>query len=87
MRLIKHDVTCSAHLSSRRIEDAIRLCTLGIADEDPSATPVGELVNVAELLRKRSTTKHVQMVHYRLPSMPSLIRCATSQTLHRMSVL
>jgi hypothetical protein len=87
MRLIKHDITRHAHLPSRRIEDAIRLCTLGVADEDPGATPVGELVDVAELLHKRSTAEHTQMVHCRLPSMPSLIRCVTGETLRREPVL
>jgi hypothetical protein len=83
MRLIKHDVTRRAHLPSRRIEDAIRLCTLGVADEDPDVTPVV----VAELLHKRSAAEHAQMVHCRLPSMPSLIRCATGETLRREPIL
>jgi hypothetical protein len=63
MRLIKHDVTRRAHLLSHRIEDAIRLCTLDVADEDPGATPVGELVDVVKLLHKRSAAEHTQMVH------------------------
>jgi hypothetical protein len=83
MRLIKHDVTRRAHLPSRRIEDAIRLCTLGVADEDPDVT----LVDVAELLHKRSAAEHAQMVHCRLPSMPRLIRCATGETLRREPIL
>jgi hypothetical protein len=58
MRLIKHDVTCCAHLPSRRIEDAICLCTLGVADEDPGVTPIGELVDETELLHKRSAAEH-----------------------------
>jgi hypothetical protein len=87
MRLIKHDVTRRAHLPSRRIEDAIRIHTLGVADEDPGATPIGELVDVAELLHKRSTAEHAQVVHYRLPSMPSLIGCATGEALRREPVL
>jgi hypothetical protein len=87
MRLIKHDVTRRAHLPSRWIEDAIRLCTLGVADEDPGATPVGELVDVAELLHKRSAAKHAQVVHCRLLSMPSFIRCAAGETLRREPVL
>jgi hypothetical protein len=87
MRLIKHDVTRRAHLLNRRIEDAIRLCTLGVADEDPGATPVAELVDVAGLLHKRSVAEHAQMVHCRLPSMSSLIRCGTGDTLHREPVL
>jgi hypothetical protein len=87
MRLIKHDVTRRAHLPSRRIEDAIRLCTLGVANEDPDATPVGELVDVAELLHKLSSAEHAQMVHCQLPSMPSLIMCATGETLRREPVL
>jgi hypothetical protein len=87
MHLIKHDVTRRAHLSSHRIEDAIRPCTLGVADEDLGVTPVGELVDVAELLQKRSAAEHTQMVHCRLPSMPSLIRCATGETLHQEPVL
>jgi hypothetical protein len=87
MRLIKHDVTRRAHLPSHRIEDAIHLCTLGVADEDPDATPIGELVDVVELLHKRSAAEHVQMIHCWLPSMPSLIRCATGETLHREPVL
>jgi hypothetical protein len=87
MRLIKHDVTCRAHLPSRWIEDAIRLCTLGIADEDTGTTLVDELVDVAELLHKRSAVEHVQMVHCRLLSMPSLIRCATGETLRREPIL
>jgi hypothetical protein len=87
MRLIKHDVTRRAHLPSHRIEDAIRLCTLGVADEDPSVTSVDEIVDVAELLHKRSAAEHAQMVHYRLSSMPSLIRCATGETLRWEPVL
>jgi hypothetical protein len=87
MCLIKHDVTCRAHLPSRRIKDAIRLCTLDVADEDSSVTPIGELVDVAELLHKRSAAEHAQMVHYRLPSMSSLIRCATGETLRWEPVL
>jgi hypothetical protein len=87
MRLIKHDVTCRAHLPSCRIEDAIRLCTLGVVDEDPGATPVGELVPVVELLHKRSAAEHAQMVHCRFLSMPSLIRCATGETIRREPVL
>jgi hypothetical protein len=87
MRLIKHDVTRRAYLLSRRIEDATRLCTLGVADEDPGATPIGELVDVAELLHKCSATEHEHVVHCRFPSMPSLIRCATGETLRREPVL
>jgi hypothetical protein len=87
MCLIKHDVTRHAHLLSRWIEDAIRLCTLGVADEDPGATPVGEPVDVAELLHKHSAAEHTQMVHYRLSSMPSLITYATGETLRREPVL
>jgi hypothetical protein len=73
--------------TSRRIEDAIRLCTLGVADEDPGATSVGELVDVAELLHKRSAAEHAQVVHCRLPSMPSLIGCAIDEALRREPVL
>jgi hypothetical protein len=81
MHLIKHDVMHRAHLPSHRIEDAIRLCTLGVADEDPGATLIGELVNVAELLHKRSTAEHVQVFHCRLPSMPSLIGCTIGEAI------
>jgi hypothetical protein len=42
---------------------------------------------VAELLHKCLAAEHTQMVHYRLSSMPSLIRCATGETLHQESVL
>jgi hypothetical protein len=87
MLLIKHDVICRAHLPNHRIEDAIRLCTLGVADEYTDATPVGELVNVAELLRERSAAEQAQVVHCRLPSMSSLIGCATGETLHREPIL
>jgi hypothetical protein len=87
MRLIKHDAMRRAHLPSHWIEDVIRLCTLDIANEDPDMTPVGELVDVAELLHKLSATEHAQMVHYRIPSMPSLIRCVTGETLRQEPVL
>jgi hypothetical protein len=87
MRLIKHDVTCREYLSSHRIEDVICLCTLGVADEDLGVTPVSELVDVAELLHKRSAAEHAQMVHCRIQSMLSLIRCATDKTLHQKPVL
>jgi hypothetical protein len=87
MRLIKHDITRRAHLLSCRIEDAIRLCTLSVADDGPDVTPVGELVDVAELLHKCSAAEHAQMVHCQLPSMPSLIRCVTGETLRRDLVL
>jgi hypothetical protein len=87
MRLIKHDVTRRAHLPSRRIEDAICLCTLGVADEDPDATPIGELVDVAELFHKRSAAEHAQVVHCWLPSMSSLIGCAIGEALRREPVL
>jgi hypothetical protein len=58
MRLIEHDITRCAHLPSHRIEDAIRLHTLSVADEDPGATSVSEFVNVAELLHERPAAKH-----------------------------
>jgi GTP cyclohydrolase FolE2 len=87
MRLIKHDVTCRAHLPSHWIEDVIRLCTLGVADEEPGVTPVGELVDVAELLHKHSAAEHAQVIHCRLLSMPSLIGCAIGKALRREPVL
>jgi hypothetical protein len=87
MHLIKHDITRRSHLLSRRIEGAIRLRTLGVADEDPGATPVGELVDVAKLLHKRSSAEHAQVVHCRLSSMPSLIGCATGEALYQEPVL
>jgi hypothetical protein len=83
----KHDITRRAHLPSRRIEGAIRLCTLGVADEDPDVTPVDELVDVADLLYKRSAAEHAQVVRCRLPSMPSLIGCAIGEALRREPVL
>jgi hypothetical protein len=58
MRLIKHDIMRRAHQPSSRIEDEICLRTLGVPDEDPDATPVGELVDVAELFHKCSATEH-----------------------------
>jgi hypothetical protein len=87
MRLIEHDITRRAHLPSHRIEDAVRLHTHGVADEYPGATLVSELVNVAELLHERPAAEHAQVVHRRLPSMPSLIGCATGETLRQEPVL
>jgi hypothetical protein len=65
----------------------MRLYTLGVDDEDPGVTPIGELIDVAELLHKRSAAEHAQMVHCWLLSMPSLISCATGETFHREPVL
>jgi hypothetical protein len=87
MRLIEHDITRRAHLPSHRIKDAVRLRTLGVADEDPDATSISELVDVAELLHERPAPEHTQVLHRRLPSMPSLIGCATGETLRQEPVL
>jgi hypothetical protein len=87
VRLIEHYISCRAHLPSHRIKDAIRLRTLGVADEDLDATPISELVDAAELLHESPTAEHMQMVHHRLSPMPSLIGCATGEALHRKLVL
>jgi hypothetical protein len=87
LRLIEHDITRRAHLPSHWIEDAVRLRTLSVADEDPGVTSVSELVDVAELLHERLAAEHAQVVHRWLPSMSSLIGCATGETLRQELVL
>ena len=64
----------AVHTRCLRVEDAVGLRALRIADEHSRRAPVVELADVAKLLGKRETAEDPQVGDRRLTPMPSLIR-------------
>ena len=57
-----------------RVEDAVGLDALRVADEDPWRAPVVELADVVELLGEGETAKGAEVAHHRLTPVPGLVR-------------
>jgi hypothetical protein len=71
--LVEHDVTHDAHAPCRRVEDAVGLGTLRVADENPWRAPVVELADVVELLDEGQAAEDAKVAHRGLAPMPSLV--------------
>ena len=70
---VKHDVTGDADALYRRVEDAVGLDALRIADEDPRRALVVELADVVELLGERKAAKYAEVADHRFPPMLGLV--------------
>jgi hypothetical protein len=71
----KHDVTRDAHTPCRRVEDAVGLGALRVADEDPWRALVVELADVVELLDEGQAAEDAKVAHRRLAPVPGLVWC------------
>ncbi len=71
---VEHDVPRNADALRCRVEDAVGLDALRIADEDSRRAPVVELADVVELLGEGETAKDAEVAHHRLAPMPGLVR-------------
>ncbi|RLN13108.1 hypothetical protein C2845_PM09G13320 [Panicum miliaceum] len=72
---VKHYVARRAHTLCLRVENAVDLRALRVADEHPWSAPVVELADVAKLLGEREAAEDPQVGDRRLAPMPSLVRC------------
>jgi hypothetical protein len=71
---VEHDVMGDADVLCRRIEDAVGLDALRVANEDPWHAPVVELADVVELLGGHEAAEDVEVVDYRFAPVPGLVR-------------
>ncbi len=64
-----------------RVENAVGLRALRVADENPWGAPVVELADVAKLLGEREAAEDPQVGDRRLAPMPSLVQCPAVEAL------
>jgi hypothetical protein len=83
---VEHDVLGDANALCHRVEDAVGLDALRVADEDPWRAPIVELANVVELLGEGETAKDVEVVHHWLPPVLGLVRCLAIKGLSGQAV-
>ena len=72
---IEHDVACHLHTPRHRVEHAVGLSPLCIADEDPRRAAIIEFANVVQLLDEGEVAKNAQVADRRLAPVLGFIRC------------
>jgi hypothetical protein len=71
------------HTLCHRVENAVGLRALHVADEHPRSAPIVELADVAKLLGEREAAEDPQVGDRRLAPMPSIIRRPAIESLGR----
>jgi hypothetical protein len=71
---VEHDIPRDEDALCRRVENAVGLDALCVADEDPRHAPVIELADMVELLGEGETAEDAEAAHHWLAPVPGLIR-------------
>ena len=82
-RLSSNTTSRAVRTRCLRVEDAVGLRALRVADEHSQSAPVVELADVAKLLGEREAAEDPQMGDRRLAPMPSLVRHPAIERLGR----